>query len=411
MHILLIHQAFAAIDEPGGTRHHELARYLAAQGHRVSIIASPVSYLTGKHEKQGNVVHDADGRITIYRTYTYSALHKSFFHRILSFFSFMVSSFFKSLSIRNVDVVWGTSPPIFQAFTAWLVARLKRKPFLLEIRDLWPAFAIAVGVLNNKILIGLSLWLERFLYKHADQLIVNSPGFIQHIQAKGGRNIRLIPNGADPAFFQTESRSGDKPVYPSWEGKFVVLYTGAHGMSNDLQVVLQAANLLKEHKQIYFALLGAGKEKANLIRKAQDLGLSNLEFLDPLPKTEMPAVISQADACLAILKPIEMYKTTYPNKVFDYMAAGKPIILAIDGVIREVVEKANCGIFCPPGDAQKLSEAVLLLYNNKEQAIEKGIRGQDYLKKHFNRAEIAEEFLDVVKKNVGKSYGRKNIDR
>ena len=309
----------------------------------------------------------------------------------------MISSFFRSLSIRNVDLVWGTSPPIFQGFTAWLVARLKGKPFLLEIRDLWPAFAIAVGVLNNKLLIRLSLWLEKFLYKHADRLIVNSPGFVEHIESKGGRNIHLIPNGADPAFFKTQPIASVKRTYPSWRGKFVVLYTGAHGISNDLETVLKTADLLKENKNILFTFLGDGKEKPNLIRMAKDLDLHNLEFLDPLPKTGMPAIISQADACLAILKPIEMYKTTYPNKVFDYMAAGKPVILAIDGVIREVVEKADCGVFCPPGDAQKLKEAVLLLYNNREEASKQGANGKKYLKKHFNRSEIAEEFLDVVK--------------
>ncbi len=410
MHILLIHQAFAAIDEPGGTRHHELARHLAAKGHRVSIIASPVSYLTGKQEKQRSVVYDADGLITIYRTYTYSALHKSFFHRIISFVSFMVSSFFKSLSIQDVDIVWGTSPPIFQSFTAWLVARLKRRPFLLEIRDLWPAFAIAVGVLNNNFLIKLSLWLERFLYKHADQLIVNSPGFIEHLESKGGSNIRLIPNGADAAIFQNHEKTRRKDSYPSWENKFVVLYTGAHGMSNDLQVVLHAAEKLKDHEDIHIVLLGDGKEKLNLIQMATSMNLTNLEFLDPRPKTMMPEVISQADACLAILKPIDMYKTTYPNKVFDYMAAGKPIILAIDGVIREVVEKAGCGVFCPPGDAQKLSESVLLLYNNREETLKKGTQGQKYLKEHFNRVEIAEEFLNVVKNTV-ETYGRKNTNR
>ena len=200
MHILLIHQAFAAIDEPGGTRHHELARYLAANGHQVSIIASPVSYLTGKQEKPSKVTTDSDGMITIYRTYTYPALHKSFFHRIISFFSFMFSSFIKSLSIKNVDLVWGTSPPIFQSFTAWLVARLKRKPFLLEIRDLWPAFAIAVGVLHNQLLIKLSLWLEKFLYKHADQIVVNSPGFFEHIQSKGRQEPAFDPQRRGPCF-------------------------------------------------------------------------------------------------------------------------------------------------------------------------------------------------------------------
>ena len=260
MHILLIHQAFAALDEPGGTRHHELARCFAAQGHRVSIIASPVSYLTGKSEKDRKTVYDAGGLIAIHRVYTYPALHKSFIHRIFSFFSFMLSSFFKALTIRNVDVVWGTTPPIFQSFTAWLVARLKGKPFILEVRDLWPSFAIAVGVLRNKTLIKLSLWLERFLYTHADRIVVNSPGFIPHIQSRGGENICLVPNGADPLFFSTAEQDRDR-LFPEWKRKFVVLYTGAHGMSNDLEVVLQAANLLQSYPSIRFVLLGDGKEK------------------------------------------------------------------------------------------------------------------------------------------------------
>ena len=408
MHILLIHQAFAAIDEPGGTRHHELARHLAAQGHRVSIIASPISYLTGKQEKTNKVTYDADGLITIYRTYTYPALHKSFIHRIFSFVSFMLSSFFKSLSIREVDLVWGTSPPIFQSFTAWLVARLKHRPFILEIRDLWPAFAIAVGVLKNKTLIKLSSWLEKFLYKHADRIIVNSPGFIQHIQSKGGRNIFLVPNGADLSQFKKVQKNA-RDSFPQWIGKYVVLYTGAHGMSNDLEIVLQSAKLLEKLEDIHFVLLGDGKEKPYLIQKAHELGLNNLEFLDPLPKSQMPSVIAAVDSCLAILKPIEMYKTTYPNKVFDYMASGKPIVLAIDGVIREVVEKADCGVFCQPGDPQKMVKAILMLYNNKNGAVKKGINGQVYLARHFDRAKIAQYFLDLVKETVD-CYGRKNTN-
>lgn len=409
MHILLIHQAFAAIDEPGGTRHHEFARLFAADGQRVSIIASQVSYLTGKQAKTSKVTLDAGGLITIYRTYTYPALHKSFFHRIFSFLSFMFSSFFKSLSIHHVDAVWGTSPPIFQSFTAWLVARLKGVPFILEIRDLWPAFAIAVGVLNNKTLITLSQWLERFLYRHADLIVVNSPGFIEHIQARGGKNICLIPNGADPLFFR-EVPGDPRKNHPEWQGKFVVLYTGAHGMSNDLQVVLQAASLLREHTDIHFVLLGDGKEKPHLMDMARSMGLTNLEFADPLPKTSMPAAIAAADACLAILKPIEMYKTTYPNKVFDYMAAGKPIVLAIDGVIRKVVKNSDCGIFCQPGDPQEMSEAILKLYRDPKTARQKGLNGQRYLAEHFDRARIAADFLDKIQEMVG-GYGRKNTDR
>ncbi len=320
MHILLIHQAFAALDEPGGTRHHELARFLARQGHQVSIIASPVSYLTGKEKQSAINEEDAGGMVKIYRSYTYSALHKSFIHRVISFLSFTISSFFKSLPIKNVDLVWGTTPPIFQSASAWLVSRLKRAPFLLEVRDLWPEFAIAVGVLKNPTLIKCSYRLEKFLYRHADRIVVNSPGFINLVRDKGGKDIMLIPNGADISFFNDQNDPRIRKEL-GWTNKFIVLYAGAHGMSNDLEVVLEAAKLLADEKRIHLVLLGDGKEKPILVNEAEQLNLSNLTFLDPVPKNKVAEILSAADACIAILKPIEMYKTTYPNKVFDYMAA------------------------------------------------------------------------------------------
>jgi glycosyltransferase involved in cell wall biosynthesis len=143
------------------------------------------------------------------------------------------------------------------------------------------------------------------------------------------------------------------------ENKFVVLYAGAHGLSNDLGVVLEAAARLLPHSSIKIVLVGDGKEKPNLIRQAEALNLSNVLFLPPFSKQEMPQVLAAADACLAILKPLPLYKTVYPNKVFDYLAAGKPILLAIDGVIRQVVEEAEAGIFVQPGNPQALAEAVL----------------------------------------------------
>ena len=384
MHILLIHQAFASLEEPGGTRHHELARFLARQGHKVSIIASPVSYLTGEIQEGKRIEEDFGGLIKIYRSYTYSALHKSFVHRVFSFFSFMISSFLRSISIKNVDLVWGTTPPIFQSVSAWLISRLKGVPFLLEVRDLWPEFAIAVGVLKNPFLIKISYWLEKFLYKHADQIIVNSPGFIELVKEKGGRKISLIPNGADIALFN-DINIPEIRKNLGWTDQFIVLYAGAHGMSNDLGIVLKAAQLLKVEEQIHFILLGDGKEKPALIREAEKLDLPNLTFLDPVPKNKVAEFLSAADACIAILKPIEMYKTTYPNKVFDYMAARKPVILAIDGVIRDVVEKAGCGVFCTPGDPKSLAAGIMTLYNDQDEAILMGKKGYDYLKGKFQQ--------------------------
>jgi len=399
VHILLIHQAFAALDEPGGTRHHELARHLAQRGHRITIIASPVSYLTGKAKTSRIpwVERQPDGdQITILRTYTYQALHRSFVHRVLSFFIFMVSSFLIGLQVRKVDLIWGTSPPIFQGFTAWLLARLKRVPFLFEVRDLWPAFAIAVGVLKHPLLIRLSEWLERFLYQRADLCVVNSPGYIDHVRQRGARLIELVPNGAETTIFSPLANGVDFRREHGLEGKYLILYAGAHGMSNDLGVVLEAAALLADRLEIAIVLLGDGKEKIRLQVRAAELGLANLFFLPPIPKTKMPAALAAADACLAILKPVEMYKTTYPNKVFDYMAAGRPVLLAIDGVIRQVIEDADAGVYIPPGDPDALAQAIRSLADQPKQARQMGSRGRQYVEAHFDRSKLADHLAQLM---------------
>lgn len=398
MHILLIHQAFAALDEPGGTRHHELARGLAEHGHQVTVIASPISYLTGSVTGQGHATSTSEDGITIVRTYATRAIHRSFVHRMIGFFSFMLSSFWAGLHVRNVDIVWGTSPPIFQGLTALVLARLKGVPFLFEVRDLWPAFAVQVGVLRNPLLIRLSEWLERFLYRNADQLMVNSPGFIEHVQARGARQVALIPNGADPRMFDP---SADGRVFRQTHqlgNQFIVLYAGAHGMSNDLGVVLEAAQRLRDTPGICFVLLGDGKEKTALELQAKELELPNLRFVPSIPKAEMPNALAAADACIAILKPIPLYATVYPNKVFDYMAAGRPVLMAIDGVARQVVEKAEAGIFCQPGDPAKLADAVRELAADPAHARQMGANGRRYIEEHFDRVKLADQLVDLIEK-------------
>ncbi len=413
MHILLIHQAFAALNEPGGTRHHEMARLLAANGHQVTIITSPISYLTGQnqHGKKAWLTRETpDPGVTLLRAYTYAALHRSFFHRVLSFFSFMFSSFFIGLGVKNVDAVWGTSPPIFQGWTAWLLARLKGAAFLFEIRDLWPAFAIAVGVLRNKTLIRLSEWLEKFLYRHADKIVVNSPGFIEHIQQRGGKNISLVENGVDAGMFDPLERGEDFRQTHGLQGKFIALYAGAHGMSNDLEVLLRAAERLVEDKGIALLLVGDGKEKNNLMNWAKERSLNNVRFVPSVAKNEMNGVLAAADACIAILKPIELYKTTYPNKVFDYMAAGKPVLLLIDGVIREVVEQADCGWFIPPGDDLMLANKIKAMHNHKADAKRMGQNGREYAVKHFDRKTLTGKlenlFRDLINEKTHSNRGR-----
>ena len=331
----------------------------------------------------------------------YQALHRSFVHRVFNFLSFMLSSFWVGLRVKDVDLVWGTSPPIFQGITAWALARLKRIPFLFEVRDLWPAFAVAVGVLTNPILIRASEWLERFLYRRADVVMVNSPGFIEHVSARGTRQIELVPNGADIRMFDPEKEGqGFRKVHGLGE-KFIALYAGAHGMSNDLDILLDTAEKLSDCPEIAIVLLGDGKEKQRLVKRASRMGLENVHFVSSVPKGEMTEALAAADACIAILKPIEMYKTVFPNKVFDYMAAGRPVILAIDGVIREVVESAQGGIIVPPGDAESLSDAIRQLARDPQNRQILGQNGRSYIEIHFDRTVVAEKLNTLIERMVG----------
>jgi len=402
MHILIIHQAFASLNEPGGTRHHEFARLLTEQGHKVTVIASPVSYITGSHTHQTN--SELEG-MTILRAAVYDAHHKSFVHRILAFFSFMFSSFWVGLGVKNVDLVWGTSPPIFQGVTAWALARINGAKFLFEVRDLWPQFAIAVGVLTNPTLISLSEWLERFLYHHADQVMVNSPGFLQPVTSRGAKRVVLIPNGADPSMFNPADSGESFRKENHLDDKFIALYAGAHGMSNDLNIILDSASLLANEKNIQIVLLGDGKEKPALMAQAKEMNLSNVTFLPSVPKAEMASALAGADACIAILKPLEEYKTTYPNKVFDYMAAGRPVALAIDGVIRDVVETADCGFFATPGNAEEIAEAIHKLAADAKQSRAMGLKGRKYLEENFSRAVIGEKLIKLLEEIISAPEG------
>lgn len=398
MHILIIHQAFASLDEPGGTRHYELARWLVSNGHRVTVIASPVSYITGA--RVGDLatypaeLQEMPG-LTILRASVYEAHHRSFVHRMLAFFSFMLSSFWLGLGVRRVDLVWGTSPPIFQGVSGWALARLKRARFLFEIRDLWPEFAVAVGVLRSRLLIALSEWLERFLYRAADCVMVNSPGFEEHVRLRGARRVELVPNGADPLMFQPADGGREFRRRHNLDDRFIALYAGAHGLSNDLDVLLDAAVLLQD-SGVQLVLIGDGKEKPALATRAVALGLKNVRFLPSVPKREMAQALAAADAGIAILKPIPAYRTTYPNKVFDYMAAGRPVLLVIDGVIRQVVEAAHCGIFVQPGNASALADAIRTLASDPHRARQLGLDGRTYLEQHFSREQIARRLLQVL---------------
>ena len=398
-HILLLHQLFVLGREAGGTRHMELGRRLIDQGHSVTVIASPLSYLTGRAHAGATSVEDAEG-IRVHRVWTYASEAQGFLGR-LGFVSFMISSVIRGLRVPDVDVVWGTSPPLPQAIGALVIARLRRLPFVLEIRDLWPDFAVELGVLRSPALIGIAHALERMLYQAADEVIVNSPGFVEHIRRVAGTDvsITLVPNGVEVDDFDPSARGeAFREELGVGEADVLVLYAGAHGIPNDLGVVLDAAERLRERADIRIAMVGGGRDKDRLMADASERGLANVTFVAPQPKARMPEVVAAADVALAILRPLPLFNTTYPNKVFDYMAAGRPTILAIDGVIREVVEAGQGGQFVPPGDAAALAEAIKAYADSPERREREGSSARKWVSENFSREEHAGRLATLMER-------------
>lgn len=407
MKLLIIHQAFVGPSQAGGTRHFEFAKALITLGHQPTIVASDLSYLSGMRVTQGRRLiteEDIEG-IRVLRAYTYPVLHKSFAWRVICFLSFALTSVWAALRSGPVDVVMGTTPPIFQAVSAWLVSVLRWRPFLLEVRDLWPEFAVGMGVLKNPALIILARWLERFLYRRASHILVNSPAYRDYLIRREvlAEKISLIPNGADCSMFNPDCRGEGMRRELALDGRFVVTYAGALGLANDIGTVLDAADRLRGEPDLQILLVGDGKERKNLERKAQERGLSNVTFVGARPKSEMPEVLAASDACLAILQDIPEFRTTYPNKVFDYMAAGRPTILAIDGVIRQVIEDSGGGIFVRPGDGAALAEAIRTVKADPGRAAAMGRAARQYVAAHFDRASHAQTFAELLVRLTGRA--------
>lgn len=393
MHILLIHQIFVTPDEGGGTRHYEMCKYLVEQGHQVSVIASDTDYLSG-HKR--NITEEIKDGIRIYYAPTTSNVHKSILSRALNFFSFSFNAYKLGKQLNNIDIVWGTTPPLFQAFSASLLAKRQRVLFLLEIRDLWLDFARQLGIVTNKLLYHFFKLIEKYIYRKAGRIIVNSPGFIPYINKIVSKdNIEVFANGVDIKDFSATSKTAVAEFKKGYgtEDKFVVMYTGNIGIANDIENILNAAkSLIHEYPAIQFLFIGGGLNTKRYKNQANNEKLSNVQFIDSQAKKEMPNILAVADVCLATLKNIPLFKTNYPNKVFDYMAAGKPTILAIDGVMRKVVEKAEGGQFVAPGDSEALKEAILFYFHHRDRAGLQGRNARKYVAQHFDRKEITFKF-------------------
>lgn len=403
MHILFLTHYFPPEVNAPATRTYENARRWVKAGHRVTIITCVPNHPRGVvYPGYSNRIWqwDENDGIRVLRVFTYLSANKGFLKRTANYISYMISANLLCPLVQGVDVVVSTSPQFFCGMVGFWVSRLKRRPWVLEIRDLWPESIITVGAIKQRSIIKMLEKLESFLYLKADHIVSVTHSFKLHIMKKGvmPERISVVTNGADFDRFNPMPKQNSTSKEFGLEDKFVVSYIGTHGMAHSLQIVLKAANLLKKEKQIVFLLVGDGAERDNLLKEKEALGLENVLMLPQQPKEKMPDFLAASDACMILLKKSDLFKTVIPSKIFETMAMERPIILGVDGESREIIEKAKSGLCIEPENHQQLAEAVLRLYNDPELSGSLGCNGRQFVKDNFDRDKLAETYLAILQK-------------
>ena len=410
MKILLIHQYFLEPDDGGGSRFNEMTRKWSEQGHEITVLAGMIH--ANKSEKRQeykgkHFVHKQHDKVSVWRCHVSESYNVNFLGRLWGYFSFVFSSIWAGLfkAKANYDLILVTSPPLFVGITAYILSRIKRIPFVFEIRDLWPESAIDTGVLTNKALIKFAYWFESFLYKRAKLINVLTPAFRNTLLQKKNvpeEKVIFIPNAADFSLSDKLVQQFDPMMFRKEYGiadKFVITYVGAHGVANHLIQLIEAAELLKD-TNVVFQLIGSGMQKEMLIEETKKRKLLNVRFVDPVPKKEVFKYIIASDMGTSVLKRVDTFKTIYSNKTFDYMACKKPILLVIDGVSRELVEKADCGIFAEPERPDDIANKIRIYLANPELLLVQGQNGYNYAKTHFDRDVLATQYISKLGKII-----------
>lgn len=407
MKILLIHQYFLEEDDPGGSRFNEMTKVWTDQGHSVTVLAGMMH--ANKSEKRAeykrkHFVFRKQGAVSVWRCHVSESYNVNFIGRLWGYFSFVFSSVWAGLFKlkEKPDLVLVTSPPLFVGITAYILSKLKGVPFVFEIRDLWPESAIDTGVVKNRLIIKFAYWFESFIYKRAKLINVLTPAFQKTLIEKKkvpSEKIIFIPNAADFSLSDEVMKTFDAEEFRKKQGinnNFVITYVGAHGVANHLIQILETAELLRD-TNVLFQLIGDGMQKEYLKEEASKRKLTNVRFIDSVPKREVFKYILASDLGTSVLKRVETFKTIYSNKTFDYMACKKPILLIIDGVSRELVEKAECGIFAEPERPQDIAEKIRFYLNNPSLLQIQGNNGYNFAKNHFDRNVLANEYISKLK--------------
>jgi glycosyltransferase involved in cell wall biosynthesis len=379
-----------------------LAAAWAAGGDQVTVLTGMPNHPTGvlppeyRHAVRRREQRDG---YRVVRTWLYATPNEGVLRKTLCHLSFMVSSvLLGGLAVGRADTVVVSSPTFFSIGSAWLLARLKRARLVVEVRDLWPAIFVELGVLTNRRVIRLLERLELAAYAAADQIVVVSDGFRQNLIERGvpAAKVHTIRNGValdrfrpdSPGLEEVRAHLGARP------GECLVLYAGTHGISHALPRVADAAALLAD-QPVRVAFVGGGSDKPRLQHRVAELGLDNVTLAPAVPPDQVPALLAAADICLVPLRDVPLFATFIPSKMFEYLAASKPVIGSVTGEPAQILREAGA-VVVPPEDSEALAAAIASLAGDPDRRAAMGRSGRSYVEKFFDRAELARQYRKLL---------------
>ncbi len=416
MKILYVSQYFPPEMGAPAARAAELSRHWVRMGHIVTVLTGFPNHPTGvvppewrsrfRRLRNTEIIEGA----RVERTWLWPLPNRKAHERVRTYASFCISAALRGSALPAPDVVIGTSPQLLVALCGWWLARLKRVPFVFEVRDLWPESLAAVGAGPEGTVLHRAVGaIAGFLYRHADHIVVVTPAFkthlVRHWQVPAAK-ISVVENGVETDLFRPEAPAiGTQQEFNLKEAKagdrFLICYVGTLGMAHGLETLLSAAEHLQRMlPNAQFVLVGEGAEKKRMVEMAAQRGLTNVDFLGQLPRQNIPAIVSAADICVVTLKKTDLFKTVIPTKLLEYMACERPVIVAVDGQARQILEDAQAGVFVPPEDSLALANAICDLAQNPERRRQMGANGRRYIMANLSRERTARKYIAVLQQLV-----------
>ncbi|HLA85572.1 MAG TPA: glycosyltransferase family 4 protein [Thermoguttaceae bacterium] len=404
MHILYVSQYFPPEMGAPSARVYDLAKQWVRQGHRVTVLTAFPHHPVGvkRPEDRGVITRreTVDG-IDVVRSYVFAAPNRGTVKRMISYASFMISAAVIGLfRVRKPDVVIATSPQLLCGAAGYALARLKRRPFIFEVRDLWPESMLATEVVKseNFVVRGLKR-LSRHLYRHCDRIVTVGEGYargIHELYDIPRDRMSIVPNGIDTDLFVPSARDNDIRAEYGWGDRFVSLYLGTHGMAHALETVLETARSFRDDPTKLFVLVGEGAEKDKLKALAAEWRLDNVQFIDQQPRDRVARFYAACDVGIVCLRKSPRFEEVLPSKIFEYLGMERPIILSVQGEAAKLIQEADAGVCVPPEDARAMAQAVDELARRPDRLAQMGRNGREYVREHFDRRNLAKKYLDIL---------------